>query len=139
MRDETLNGIDVAGDSSDQITRAILIVKCEREFLDVKVDGPSQVVADPLRDTGREIFFEIAGNGIQQRDPQHRQARKLQENYLVRPSQPAEPVHDRGVTLASAQHIVEHDFQRPRLKQVSEPFPHDSKKPKDQRPDMGFQ
>src|SRR6267142_999301 len=47
----------------------------------MKVDRSSQVVADPLRNTGSEIFFEVAGNGIQQCDPQHRQAGKPLSYY----------------------------------------------------------
>ncbi len=88
LRNETLNGIDIAGNTADQIARTILIVKSKRKFLDVKVDRSSHIVADPLRNTGSEILFEVAGNGIQQRDPQHRQACKLQQDDLVGSPQP---------------------------------------------------
>src|SRR5206468_5004429 len=57
LGDETLNGIDVTGHTADQITGPLLVVKGQRQLLDMRVQRPSQVVADPLRHAGSEIFF----------------------------------------------------------------------------------
>jgi len=48
IRYKALDRIDVIRRSADQVAGALLIMKCQRQFLNVRVNRPSQIVCNPL-------------------------------------------------------------------------------------------
>ena len=79
VRNQTLDCIDIAGHTADEITGAFVIVIRQRQSLNVPVKHTPQVMHHPLTDAGGEIFLEVRTDGGENCDRNHREDGKVQD------------------------------------------------------------
>ena len=89
------------------------------------VEHAPQVVHDPLAHAGRQIFFEIAAHGAEDRDHQYREHDEVQNGKLIGADEADDARQPVGHPLR-AEDVIENDLQRPWLEQIGDAFAQDS-------------
>src|SRR5262249_3131338 len=113
--DETLNRVNITCDTADEVAGALLIMESQREFLNVRIDSSSQIVGNPLGNAGRQVFFDITGDRIQQSNCQYGHARETQHWQFIVPHDGLDPLSGCGMAFPGSQYVIKDDFQRPWL------------------------
>ncbi len=66
--DETLDGVNVAGQSADKFAGLLLRCDSPGQVLNMGIQEPPQVMHHPLSHAGSQILFGIKTDGIQEGD-----------------------------------------------------------------------
>ncbi len=110
---EALNGLDVGGDSTEQVTDLVGIVVAEGEALQV-MEGPhAEIVGNILAGTLSEVAVDVAGDGSNDCDGDDRQGGNHGEVHLVLgvgSDEAMQPLWN----FVAASNVVDDDFERPR-------------------------
>src|ERR1051325_3618800 len=88
----------------------------------MRVKGASQVVHDPLADTGGEGFLRVETHRVEQSEGAACSSGKFQVGKLVLTNNPNDEVVQPAMHWPRAQHIIKHNLERPGLKQVGGAF-----------------
>ena len=88
--------------------------------------------ADPLADAGRQILLAVGADGIDDGDEQDSDTGEFKRGHFVGAKVLMHPLQHLAVVAFGVQNIVEHNFQRPWLQQVSRSFSQHGNEPKQQ-------
>src|SRR5581483_4389285 len=123
--DETLHCINVARDATDEIAGAFSIVIRKRKLLNVAVENAPQIMHHPLPDAGREIFFEVRTNRAEYGNHDDREDREIENGKLIcadYADRARQPIRH----ALRSKHVIEDNFQRPRIEQIGNALANDS-------------
>jgi hypothetical protein len=88
----------------------------------VSVDGAAQIVCDPLANVGRQILFSVRAESVRHRDDENGEAREDKDIAGSRAGSCEDEPMEPAVLILALEEVVEHDFERPGLKQAGDAF-----------------
>ncbi len=119
---KALNGVDVAGQSADQVAGLFLIVEAQGKALNVRVKRVPKVVHDPLAQVGGNVFLRVTAHRAHSGDHQHGQRGEFQNRDLVRAGGAEDQLVQPSVPVLRLQHVVQNHLERPWLRQRGQAF-----------------
>ena len=121
--DEALNGIDVAGDATDEIAGLCLIVKGERKPLNVGIKNAPEVVRDPLADAGCDVLFDVRADGVENGDSEHGDGGEFEDRVFIGAGHIGNEVVQPTVRgLFRLQNAIEDNLDGPGVQQIGDTF-----------------
>ncbi len=80
---KVLDRLDITGYTADQVTCASLIVLGERQFRDVVIKGPPQIMSHPLPHARAQVFFAVGADGVDQGDDGYGENGNIEDGELT--------------------------------------------------------
>ena len=99
-----------------------MVVIAHAEPLHVPVQAAAQVVRHPLTHTRGQVFISVRAERIKNSDQAHSAAGEQQYVMCIQPNSMANELKEPAMRLLVADHIVDHDLERPWLCNVGDTF-----------------